>query len=701
MHRNHREASSTQQATGMQALLDLAHHSSQTRQLAARPDAATTSVRVPRQGAQGRSYQREDLRQRPPRPALYSPDRNAGIASPLRGQQPGPRHRRLGQDTSRYASNAGRPRRGFTAEDQHHLGRRRRWRNAVTMAMSPGQRIQYAIFVVVWLLAGCYFWVWWFQPGHAGNPVLFSAVSIASFYIVTLLPSFYLFYLGRMRRPKPVDVHYAEKAGAVGRVAVISLTVPGSESLDIVWRQLVAMRSIRYPHDSWILVDKEHSPEIEQLARRLGVYYFCRHDSSVWGSEQVLNWNTPAPPFQTKTKAGNVNSWLDQYGGLYTHFTQLDIDHLPTPTYLHKVLGYFTDPKVAWVQAPSVYGNHQHWTARGSSEQEVVLQGPLQMGFFGFCRTPFIIGSHCTYDMAAIKQIGGFQPTRAEDHLDTVHLAAEGREGVYLPEIIAVGDGPETFDIYLAQQFAWAFSLIQVLFRFTPKLIRRYAPRQALQFLFAQTWYPFWSTSMLIVFLAPLFSLVLDSPVSHVTLWAFLRHSIPMALTSTAIWWWSRSWHQPRSVALSWRGIVLHMARWVVVLSAFAQVILRVKKPYMITVKGLASDAYKPFRMAVLAPYIVLIVSALAACWFYMIVYSHSSCQGYLIFALEEAALFGLLILVIVTHDARSLGRAGISTIRYYRLRVKPVLMTLVVWSLIAGTFFIAFGRILEALSKS
>src|SRR5258706_1986594 len=83
------------------------------------------------------------------------------------------------------------------------------------------------------------------------------------------------------------------------------------------------------------------------------------------------------------------------------------------------------------------------------------------MGFFGFCRTPFIIGSHCTYDMKAIKEIGGFQPTRAEDHLDTVFLAAQGHQGVFLPEVIAVGDGPENFETYIGQQFAWAFSLSQ------------------------------------------------------------------------------------------------------------------------------------------------------------------------------------------------------------------------------------------------
>ena len=38
------------------------------------------------------------------------------------------------------------------------------------------------------------------------------------------------------------------------------------------------------------------------------------------------------------------------------------------------------------------------WTARGLAEQDLVLQGPLQMGFYGHSRTPFIIGSHTVPD---------------------------------------------------------------------------------------------------------------------------------------------------------------------------------------------------------------------------------------------------------------------------------------------------------------
>ncbi len=564
--------------------------------------------------------------------------------------------------------------------------------------MSPKKRIQYLVLMFMWIAANVYFWHWWFNPNHVGNLLLYGLMSSALLYNATILPSFYLFYLGQMRQPRPVDVSRVEYAGILNRVAVVSLTVPGSESLEFVKRQMIAMKNIRYPHDSWILVDKEHSPAIQALAEALGVFYFSRHDNARWGEKRINFWNQKSPPFKAKTKAGNVNSWIDAYGGLYSHFTQLDIDHIPIPLYLNKVLGFFLDPKVKWVQAPSVYGNLESWTARGSAEQEFVLQGPLQMGFFGFCHTPFIIGSHCTYDMKAIKEIGGFQPTRAEDHLDTVFLAAKGYKGVFLPEVIAVGDGPENIETYVGQQFAWAFSMIQVLFNYTARCIKRYTPRQALQFLFVQTWYTFWSTSMFLLFILPILALFTNSSIAHENFWQFLLHFSLLTVIAFMIWIWSHPWHLPKNVKLSWRGIVLHIARWPIVLSALVQVLLKVEKPYMITVKGLQHGAKRPFSMAVHVPYFILMSLALFACWFYLVVYGQSAAQGNLLFALQGALIFLLAYAVSVLNDLTEIAQEGVSFTQYLLMRIKPLCTLLLFLTLMIWTAFLCAGHIYQAI---
>lgn len=563
--------------------------------------------------------------------------------------------------------------------------------------MTVSQQASYYFLVLGWIVTNVFFWYWWLQRDHSGNPVLFGLMSFAFFYEATVLPSFYTFYLGNMRRPESVNVR-AIDPNIVKKVAVISLTVPGSEDIEIVKQQLIAMKQIDYPHESWILVDKEHSPEIQAIAREVGIFYFSRHDVATWGTEQVKWWNQATPPFKAKTKAGNVNSWIDAFGSRYSHFTQLDIDHKPLPAYLHKVLGYFLDAKVKWVQAPSVYGNVDKWTARGSAEQEFVLQGPLQMGFYGFCQTPFIIGSHCTYDMRAIQEIGGFQPTRAEDHLDTVFLAARGHQGVFVPEIIAIGDGPENFDTYLAQQFAWAFSMIQVLFKYTPQCIKNYTLRQSLQFLFVQTWYVLWSLTMFLLFMLPVVSLFFDAPIAHVSYWDFLLHSFPLTIAAFLIWAWSHTWHKPYGLGLSWRGVILHIARWPVVLSAFVQVLLRVQKPYMITVKGLQRGMKRPFPLASHYPYIALILLSLGACWFYLFTIKQSSAQGYLLFALQGAIMILLVYVTALFMDIFDMIREGISWITGLTLRIKPLLLLIILAGMCIWTAIASFAAISAAV---
>jgi len=541
--------------------------------------------------------------------------------------------------------------------------------------------ITYWALVPLWIVGNLLFWSWWLRPAHVENPWLFALFSLAFGYDVTILPSAYIFLVGRMRRPQ-------ELAAPPGlRVALITLCVPSAESLEVIARQLRALRAVRYPHESWVL-DEGNDPEVRAAARRLGVRYFTRAG--------IARYNQPHPPFKAKTKAGNVNAWLDAHGHEYDFFVQFDIDHRPRPDYLDRVLGYFQDPRVAWVQAPSIYGNRENWVARGAAEQELVLQGPLQQGFFGLSQTPFIIGSHCTYRMSAVREIGGFQPTRAEDHLDTVVLASRGYRGVFVPEVIALGNGPEDFETYLRQQFAWAYSLIEVLFRYTPRFVWRFRPVQALQFLFVQTWYPFWSTSMLALFVMPLIVLITGTRPSNVAFLPFWLAFAPVGITSTAFWWWTRRWQLPRGLSLSWRGVILHVARWPIVFWALINVLVRVKHPYMITPKGeRASIPAIPFRSQVLY---------LAATWLSLLtvlVYLErglaEDVQGYVLFVLWGVLFMAAVVAATVITDFVGLRQRGLRLATRLRLRLLPLAMLTATLGLMGFTTAASSQRIVSA----
>lgn len=551
--------------------------------------------------------------------------------------------------------------------------------------MKRRERKVYYLVLASWLVASVVFWTWWFRPRHIGNLFLYGLMSWALFYESTLLPFFYMFFLGKMKVPFPMEPEGSEK------VAMITLCVPSKESMGVIERQLRAMTEVEYPHDSWIL-DEGKDPRVRNLADKYGVYYFSR--------EGLPRYNQDSPPFQKKTKAGNVNAWIAEHGKEYEYFVQLDIDHIPKPNYLNRVLGYFRDPKVAWVQAPSVYDNFEHWAARGSAEQELVLQGPLQMGFFGYSETPFIIGSHSTYRMSAVKEIGGFQPTRAEDHLDTVVLAGKGYRGVFVPEIIAVGDGPESFDTYLSQQFAWAYSMIQVLFYHTPKHFFSYNRRQRLQFLFAQAWYALWSTSMGLLFVLPLVAL-LTQPITNMAFIPFILRYIPIPVLSLAIWFWSlqKGWFRPQGISLSWRGVVLHIARWPAVLWALLNVILGIKKSYMITKKGLEHGEKRPFQIGNQLPYLLLIGVSLFSVWLFLLQKQRGSTQGYLLFVLEGALMMLAVYASALAANIAETYREGVTMFRVLRLRLGALLLFLILVSVLVVTAWASAPAVVEAIA--
>ena len=550
-------------------------------------------------------------------------------------------------------------------------------------ALTTGRRVVYVLLLGLWVVVNVRFWLFWFEPGHRGALVLWVPATITFGYLLTGLPTFYWFYVGRMRRPR----HVPAPPGL--RVAIITLCVPSHESIDVIERQLRAIAAVRYPHDSWVL-DEGGDPEVERIARALGVRYFTRRG--------VPRWNQPGPPFQARTKAGNVNAWLDAVADDdYEFFVQLDIDHQPRREYLDATLGYFADPQVAWVQAPSVNANLGSWTARGQAEQDVVLQGPLQMGFYGHSGTPFIIGSHTTYRTAAVREIGGFQPTRAEDHLDTVVLSAAGYTGVYVPEILAEGEGPEDLGTYLGQQFAWAYSMVQILLFHTPRLLRRYTPRQSTQFLIAQSWYTFWSLSIALLWLLPIAALYSDRPITTMPIGAFLAYYLATVLTSTLMWWASRHWFQPQEVRLSWRAVVLEVARWPIVLLAVINVVFHIKRPYMITRKGARAGAV-PSGRRVYGLYFGILAMGLSAVFVYSLGIGNGETQGYLALVLLNSAFVLAFLITAIGLELGALGTrlGGMRAALRARAGVLTTLAALVVAS--GAAVAVAWAPLTEAL---
>jgi cellulose synthase (UDP-forming) len=196
--------------------------------------------------------------------------------------------------------------------------------------------------------------------------------------------------------------------------------------------------------------------------------------------------------------------------------------------------------------------------------------------------------------------------------------------------------------------------MIQIFFGHTPRLLRRYTRGQALQFLFCQSWYTLYSCSLAVLWALPAVALLVNRPIASVGLGQFLLYFLPVVLASTLMWCEARRWFQPGGVRLSWRGIVLQIARWPVVLWALVNVVLRIKRPYMITPTGKAAGA-GPRSLTIYGPYVVLAVFPLLASWVFDATAGTSLIRGYYWLALVNAVMAAAVLATTIAIDIRQI----------------------------------------------
>ena len=274
------------------------------------------------------------------------------------------------------------------------------------------------------------------------------------------------------------------------RIAMLTTIVPAKEPLDVLERTLRAMRQVRYRGqvDVWIL-DEGDDPAVRAMAERLGVHHFSR--------KGIPKYNQARGPYRARTKAGNHNAWRDNYERYYDVVAQMDPDHVPLPCFLERTIGYFRDPDVAFVVAPQVYGNmYENWVSHGASVQQYLFSGVVERGGNGL-DAPLLIGTNHLYRPDAWHEIGGYQDSIIEDHLTSMRVqgtinpvTGQPWRGVYTPDVLAIGDGPESWTDYFNQQKRWAYGIWEILLKRKLRAGIRLRPRQRLLYGFVQFYYP-------------------------------------------------------------------------------------------------------------------------------------------------------------------------------------------------------------------
>ena len=309
-----------------------------------------------------------------------------------------------------------------------------------------------ALVALVWGLGYLTWRVGWSAEG--ANPVLFAMLLVTEVYGLYALAVLTWFSWSRPAAKRP-PVTPGRK------VDVYVCTY--DEPVEVVMATLAGCRALTYPHTTYLL-DDGRRPEMEEIAELAGARYMTRPDNS-------------------HAKAGNLNAALPRTEGDLV--LVLDADHVPMPDALDALVGYFDDERMAVVQTPHDFFNHdsvQHYVV-GRHEQSlfyrVVCPGKDRHGAAYWCGSAALINRH------ALLEIGGVATeTIAEDFHTTIRLLRHGWRSRYHDEVLVQGLAPHDLDGYLLQRDRWARGNLAVFtLPESPLRARTLSPLQRLSYL--------------------------------------------------------------------------------------------------------------------------------------------------------------------------------------------------------------------------
>jgi cellulose synthase (UDP-forming) len=314
-----------------------------------------------------------------------------------------------------------------------------------------------------------------------GNPYLFwLLIAGGAFHLWQVLT--YAHAIWDQRTPARFDSQYHPPVD-------VFITIAG-EPVEVVEETIRAAKNMDYDafrvfilNDGYV-AKKDNWQDIERLAQDLGVECITRR-------------------IPGGAKSGNINNALEHTSSPFV--AVLDCDHVPHRDFLTKMMGYFTDTKVGFVQSPQFYRNHElNYVTAGAWEQQKIFFGTICQGK-NRVNAAFMCGTNMVIRREALIEVGGMsEESITEDFITSQYIHANGYSSVYVPEVLAEGLAPEDFLSYSKQQFRWARGSLEGVFKYNPLFRKGLSLGQRIQYLASSSFY----LSGLVVAMYALFPLI-------------------------------------------------------------------------------------------------------------------------------------------------------------------------------------------------
>ncbi|MEU8880814.1 glycosyltransferase family 2 protein [Streptomyces hydrogenans] len=409
----------------------------------------------------------------------------------------------------------------------------------------------------------------------------------------------------------PVPVYPARGT----RVAFLTTYVPGKEPLSMVRATLEA--AVRMRHDGTLhvwLLDEGDSDEAKALCAELGVRHFTRAG--------VPEWNRKKGVHKAKTKHGNYNAWLAMHGDAYEYFASVDTDHVPLPNFLERMLGYFRDPDIAFVVGPQVYGNYAGAVTKAAESQQFLFHALIQRAGNRY-RAPMFVGTNNVVRISALKQIGGLYDSITEDmatgfelHRRKNPVTGHRWRSVYTPDVLAVGEGPESWTDFFTQQLRWSRGTYETIIKQYWKAPFSMPPGRLLNYTLMLVYYPMTAVNWLLGILSCVLYLWLGASGTQVSSQVWLMIYSDAVALQIGLYLWNRrhnvSPHEPEGSG-GLAGMVMSALSAPIYLKSLGSALLRTRGRFVVTPKGGAASPDRVLTFRIHLYWAVVLVASLVA----------------------------------------------------------------------------------------
>jgi len=455
------------------------------------------------------------------------------------------------------------------------------------------------------LIGLTFFALWWFHPSHIVSLPLYILVSLSLWFFI-LRSVGYWFLLTAAKKP-------AFQSPPDNLSVDVFTTAASGEPIEMTQSCLLALKNMRYPHKTFLL-DDSHNPLLKDFCHQQNIGYITRHDKQF-------------------AKCGNVNNGLRQSDGEFVLI--VDPDHIVEPHFLDRVLGYFNDPEVGFVQTAQAYHNQEKsFVAKAGAEQTYLFYGPVltAMGALG---ASLSIGTNCTFRRKALESIGLYQPGLAEDLHTSMAIHSRGWKSVYVPEILARGLTPEDLASYFHQQLKWSRGVLELLLNRFAGYAKTMSWLQRSLYVLSMSFY-FESIMMAVNMLLPLLYLWMNQTPTNFSPFEFFFYLSPWLFNTVILFFYSQRFLcDSREKGLMWRGLILQILSYPIHILGIVYALIGKQIPYLPTAKAPA-DTYP---LAMLFPQILIVVATLLGFAFGLCQACAPVCWGILVFSLWNITL--------------------------------------------------------------